>query len=199
MSAISSNPAGATVFAFNKAATTADLQTFTTDATFFKNTEVDEKSSFNIGQVGFVLVLKSLSASKWDKLAFGFNTQLVNNFDKHIYFEGINPNNGLQSYFLAHATGISYDDFDLRDGRNISQEYSYQANRGFSEQQTYLALRSFLMDYDDITNEYSVPGKIEDDIDQTHLVYSSGGQRLYTLNFAGRYSEKLSLGVNLNF
>jgi hypothetical protein len=198
LSAMSSNPAGSTVFAFNEAGVTADVQSFTNDAVFFKNQERDEKSTFNFGQVGFVLVLKNLAASKWDKLAFGFNTQLINNFNNRIYFEGINKSRGLQSYFLAHATGVSYD-FDISNNQNISDEYIFQGNRGYSAQQTYLALRSHLMSYDKDKNEYYIPGVIGNGIDQTHLLYSSGRQRLYTLNFAGRYNEKLSLGANLNF
>lgn len=202
LSAISNNPAGSTVFAFNEASVTADFQSFENDATFYGNQESDQKNSFNIGQVGFVLVLKNPSSSKWDKLAFGFNTHLVNNFNKQVYFEGTNINRGLQTYFLAHATGVSHD-FDLRDTRNISSEYLFQGNRGYGAQQTYLALRSHLMNYDEDKNEYYVPGIINPNegkgVNQTHLVYSKGGQRLYTLNFAGRYNEKLSIGANLNF
>lgn len=200
LSAISNNPAGSTVFAFNEASVTANLQGFENDATFYGNLESDQKNSFKIDQIGFVLVLKNPSASKWDKLAFGFNTQLVNNFNKQVYFEGTNINRGLQTYFLAHATGVSYD-FDLGNTRNISSEYLFQGNRGYSAQQTYLALRSHLMNYDEEKNEYFVPGvfNANNGIDQTHLVYSTGGQRLYTLNFAGRYDQKLSIGANLNF
>ncbi len=200
LSAISNNPAGSTVFAFSEASVTADFQSFENDATFYGNQESDQKNSFNIGQGGFVLVLKNASASKWDKLAFGFNTQLVNNFNKQVYFEGTNTNSGLQTYFLAHATGVSYD-FDLRDTRNISNEYLFQGNRGYSAQQTYLALRSYLMNYDENTNEYFVPGVFNSvmGINQTHLNYSTGGQRLYTLNFAGRFNNKFSIGANINF
>lgn len=201
LSALSSNPAGSTVFAFSEAAATANIQSFANNATFFGNQENDDKSTFAIGQVGFVLVLKNPSVSKWDKLAFGFNTQLVNDFNNNIYFEGVNKNRGLQSYFLAHATGTDYN-FDIRDERNISSEYIFQGNRGYSAQQTYLALRSYLMNYDEDTNEYYIrvtQEVLEKGIEQTHLVYATGGQRLYTLNFAGRYDEKLSLGANLNF
>jgi hypothetical protein len=200
LSAISNNPAGSTVFAFSEAGLTADIQSFKNDAVFFGNQESDQKSTFNIGQVGFVLVLKNPSVSNWDKLAFGFNTQMVNNFNNKVYFEGTNTNRGLQTYFLAHANGVSYD-FDLGDTRNISNEYVFQGNRGYSAQQTYLALRSHLMNYDKDNNEYYVPGVFNENkgIDQTHLVYSTGGQRLYSLNFAGRYNEKLSIGANLNF
>lgn len=198
LSALSSNPAGSTFFAFNDAAATADFQKYENDATFFGNQEYDEKNAFNIGQAGFVLVLKNPSSSKWSKLAFGFNTQLINNFENQVYFEGVNKSHGLQSYFLAHATGVPYD-FDL--DTNIDNEYIFQGNRGYDAQQTYLALKSFLMNYDSNTNEYYVPGIInyEYGVEQTHLVYSSGGQRLYTLNLAGKYNEKLSIGVNLNF
>lgn len=196
LSAISNNPAGSTVFAYNEGSITGKIQSFVNDATYFNTTKSDDKSSFRIGQLGFSMLFENPSASKWDKLAFGFNTQLVNNFDKHVYFEGLNPTNGLKSYFLAHASGISFNIFNLN--RNVSDEYAGLANIGYSEQQTYLALKSFMMGYDEDKNEYFIPEPVAMGIQQTHLLYTSGGQRLYTLNFAGRYNEKLSIGANLN-
>lgn len=198
LSALSNNPAGSTTFAFGEVAATADFQKYENSSRFFGNQDYDKKNTFDIGQAGFVMILTNPSATKWDKLAFGFNTQLMNNFNKQVYFEGINTSRGLQTYFLAHAGGVPYN-FDL--STNIDNEYIYQGNRGYGAQQTYLALRSALMNYDEVTDEYYVPGIINNEygVDQTHLVYSVGGQRKYTLNFAAKYNEKLSVGVNLNF
>lgn len=196
LSAMSSNPAGSTVFAFNEGSITAGTQSYVNDATFFNTKIRDEKSTFSIGQLGFSLVFENPSVSKWDKLAFGFNSQLVNNFNKQVYFEGLNPTNGLKSYFLGYAAGINYNTFNL--DRNISDEYARLASVGYAEQQTYLALKSFLLGYDENANEYFIPEPLNAGIQQTHLLYTSGGQRLYTLNFAGRYNKKLSIGVNLN-
>ena len=196
LSAISSNPAGTTVFVFNEGSVTGGTQSYVNDAAFFNTNSSENKSTFNVSQLGFSMLFQNPSASKWDKLAFGFNSQLVNNFNKQVYFEGLNPTNGLKSYFLEQAAGISYNTFNF--DRNVSDEYARLASVGYAEQQTYLALKSFLMGYDGDTNEYFIPEPENAGIQQTHLLYTSGGQRLYTLNFAGRYSKKLSIGINLN-
>ena len=82
LSAISNNPASSTVFSFNEAGMTLGLQTHTTDNSFFNSTKSMEISSFDVDQAGFVLVFVNQN-SNWDKVAFGFNTQLVNNFNKN--------------------------------------------------------------------------------------------------------------------
>ena len=76
LSSISNNPAGSSVFALNEAGASIGIQSFSTDANYLGGSSNVEKSSFDINQAGFVLVLTN-PASKWDKVAFGFNTQTV--------------------------------------------------------------------------------------------------------------------------
>lgn len=196
LSSISNNPAGSSVFAFNEAGATIGVQSFTTDANYLNGLSNVEKSSFDIGQAGFVLVLSNPS-SKWDKIAFGFNTQTVNNFDKNLYAQGINYNRGLEDYFIENASGISYDKFDFNN--YADDEYAFLGNRfGYAAQQAYMGLYTYTINHDDDNNIYIADGLVDGGIDQIHENNASGRQQLYTLNFSGRYLQKLSLGFNIN-
>ena len=62
LSSISNNPAGSSVFAFNEAGATMGVQSFSTDANYLGGFSNAEKSSFDISQAGFVLVLANPSS-----------------------------------------------------------------------------------------------------------------------------------------
>lgn len=196
LSSISNNPAGSSVFAFNEAGATMGVQSFSTDANYLGGFSNAEKSSFDISQAGFVLVLANPS-SKWDKVAFGFNTQTVNNFDKNLFAKGTNFNRGLEDYFLQNASGISFNTFDFNN--NTDDEYAFLGSRfGYATQQAYMGLYTYAITYDSVNDTYIADGLVGGGIDQIHENNTSGRQQLYTLNFSGRYSQKLSLGFNVN-
>ena len=196
LSSISNNPAGSSVFAFNEAGATIGVQSFSTDANYLGGFSNVEKSSFDISQAGFVLVLAN-SSSKWDKVAFGFNTQTVNNFDKNLFAKGTNFNRGLEDYFLQNASGIPFNTFDFNN--NPDDEYSFLGSRfGYATQQAYMGLYTYAITYDDVNDMYIADGLVNEGIDQTHEYNTSGKQQRYTLNFSGRYMKQLSLGFNIN-
>ena len=197
LSSLANNPAGSTVFAYNEAGATIGIQSFSTTANYFGNAANVEKSSFDISQAGFVLVLANPS-SKWDKIAFGFNTQTSNNFDKNLYAQGINSNNGLEDYFLNNASDIPFDTFNLNSS-DADGQYARLGNRlGYRAQQAYLGLYAGAIIYDDMDDVYVADGLVDGGINQRHELNTSGEQQVYTLNFSGRYMKKLSLGVNIN-
>lgn len=204
LSAISNNPASSTVFLLNEAGITIGLQSYATDTSYFKSLKSEETNSFDVGQAGFVMVFVN-SSSKWDKIAFGFNTQMMNNFNKNLYARGLNKQNGLADYFLDMAgstldRNIPFSTYDFEN--NTNNEYSYLGEfYGADAQRTYLAYYTGLINYYESANEAPYYGYVDDKglgIDQIHDLQSKGGQRKYTLNFSGRYLEKLSLGVNIN-
>lgn len=196
LSSISNNPAGSIVFAFNEAGATIGVQSISTDSNYLNGFTNVEKSSFDISQAGFVLVLTNPS-SKWDKIAFGFNTQTINNFDKNLFARGTNYNRGLEDYFLENASGISYDTFDFSN--NADDEYSFLGNRfGYATQQAYMGLYTNTINHDDENSIYIADGLVGGGIDQIHENNTSGRQQLYSLNFSARYLQKLSIGFNIN-
>ena len=203
LSAISNNPASSTVFSFNEAGMTIGLQTYKTNNTYFNDIKSKETNSFDVGQAGFVLLFANQN-SDWDKIAFGFNTQLVNNFNKNVYAQGINTQRGLADYFLeiAGATldrNIPFSTYNFN--RNTNTEYADLASIGADAQRTYMAYATGVINYYTPDNEAPYYGYVDDKssgINQIHDLQTSGGQRKYTLNFSGRYLEKLSLGVNIN-
>jgi len=196
LSAIANNPAGSSVFAFNEAGASIGIQSFSTDANYLGGSSNVEKSSFDINQAGLVLVLTNPS-SKWDKVAFGFNTQTLRNYDKNLFAQGTNYNRGLEDYFLQNATGIPYNTFDLNN--NADDEYSFLGSKfGYATQQAYMGLYTYTITHDDLNNAYIADGLVGGGIKQTFEYNTTGRQQLYNLNFSGRYMEKLSLGLNIN-
>ena len=198
LSAISNNPAGSTIFAFNEAGATIGVQSFSTETNYLEGFNNAEISSFDISQAGFILVFANPS-SKWDKVAFGFNTQTVNNFDKNRFAQGTNYNRGLEDYFLENASGISYDTFNF--DTNVDTTYAdigYYNDNGYAAQQAYMGLYTYTINHDDENNMYIADGRVGGGIKQTHEYNTSGNQQLFNLNFSGRYMEKLSLGLNIN-
>ena len=204
LSAISNNPAGSTVFAFNEAGATIGVQSFSTDTNYLGGFSNTEKSSFDISQAGFIIVLANPS-SKWDKVAFGFNTQTVNNFNKNRFAQGTNNQNGLVDYFseMGNVTldnEIPNSDFNLSNSQDY--EYSYWGSEvGQYAQHAYMALDTRLIEYFEPDNALPYYGYYDSKtsgIDQFHELNTIGGQQIYNLNFSGRYMKKLSLGFNLN-
>lgn len=203
LSAMSNNPASSTVFSFDEAGITIGLQTHNTDNTYFNRTSSKETNSFDVGQAGFVLLFVNQN-SNWDKIAFGFNAQLVNNFNKNLYAQGINTQRGLADYFLEISDvtlqrNIPYNEYDFR--ANTDVEYERLSKIGADAQRTYMALDTGLLNYyapENQTPYYGYVDKKALGIDQFHDLQTRGEQRKYTLNFSGRYLEKLSLGVNIN-
>ena len=204
LSAISNNPAGSSVFAFNEAGASIGIQSFSTDANYLGGSSNVEKSSFDINQAGFVLVLTN-PASKWDKVAFGFNTQTVNNFDKSLFAKGTNYNRGLVDYFsemgnMTLDNNILNGDFNLSNSQDY--EYSYWGREvGQYAQHAYMALDTRLIEYFEPDNALPYYGYYDSKtggIDQFLELNTTGGQQVYNLNFSGRYMKKLSLGFNIN-
>ena len=196
LSSLKNNPAASSVFSYNEAGISMAVTSNKLNANYLNGSSSTDDSNFDVNQLGFVLVFSS-PASKWDKLAFGFNAQTQNNFNKNLYARGDNFNSGLEDYFLQNASGIPYDTFDLNN--SVDHEYAYLgANNGFAAQQAYLGLYAGAIYYNDVNNKYVADGFVLDGIDQIHQRNAQGGQQLYTLNFSGRYMKKLTLGLNIN-
>ena len=164
LSAITNNPAGSSVFAFNEAGGTLSVQSFTNDSNFFNENYEADKSSFALDQAGFVLIFIN-PTSNWDKIAFGFNTQRSNNFNKNLYAQGINDQNGIADYFLPLTQRFNYTAFDLNN--SVNNEYSYWGeNEGQDAQLAYMALYTDLIRYNEEDDFYFVDDYIGNGSDQ---------------------------------
>ena len=72
------------------------------------------------------------------------------------------------------------------------------SNLGYDAQHAYLGLATRLIEYDSESSDYIFYDSIEQGIDQLYNSNTSGFQHLYSINFSAQYSQKLSLGVNIN-
>ena len=196
LSSISNNPAGSTIFNYNEGSATIGVNVFSNDVNFLNGANINDKTSFDINQFGFVLGFVN-KKEKWDKVAVGFNFQSQNNFNNKIEAQAVNMNRGLVDYFVNLADRFEFNVFDLEN--NSDNEYSYLgSNLGYDAQHAYLGLATRLIEYDSESSDYIFYDSIEQGIDQLYNSNTSGFQHLYSINFSAQYSQKLSLGVNIN-
>ena len=122
LSSISNNPAGSTIFNYNEGSATIGVNVFSNDVNFLNGANINDKTSFDINQFGFVLGFVN-KKEKWDKVAIGFNFQSQNNFNNKIEAQAVNMNRGLVDYFVNLADRFEFNVFDLEN--NSDNEYSY--------------------------------------------------------------------------
>ena len=89
------NPAGAAVFKTSAFSVTGSSRETDITSNFYGNSLTTQNEYFNINQAGAVLVFDIYEDSDWDKVAFGFNYRIKNNFDNSFVAEG---NSGVATF-----------------------------------------------------------------------------------------------------
>lgn len=213
ISAISINPAGSAIFLTSEAGFTLGNFNTQNNSNFFGTATSDSRDQFDISQGGVVFTFKNTNnKSDWKRISIGINYENSANYTNSNFIAGINPNNGIDKYFLANAEGTptfyfnadSYPELDNVFNDNIIKDYVYQylgENDGFAEQQGYLGYQAFIINplSDDENNASYTSNALYNSLDQQYTVRTKGANRKFTLNFSGQYKDWLYLGANLNF
>lgn len=118
ISSLSVNPAGAAVFKTSAFSVSGSSRETNITSNFYGNSLTTQNEYFNINQAGAVLVFDNYDDSDWDKVAFGFNYRIRNDFDTNFAVEG---NSGV-------ATFVEYPD----DTSNPKTQYNIAENQHFS-------------------------------------------------------------------
>ncbi len=103
LSAIEINPAASSIFSFSEVGLSLNSIQLENTTRYFNGTAVDKGNDISLGQAGIVLVLNEDTGGNWSKLSFGFNFTKNTNFDNNYGVTGVNPNRGLDRYFLFYA------------------------------------------------------------------------------------------------
>lgn len=202
-SAIKDNPAAAAVFLNSEIELTLNSIKNGVGANYFGNSTLIDSRSSDLDQFGFVLVLNDTDASDFVKLTFAYNYQNEHNFNSKFNARGVNPNRGLDDYFLAFANGIPYKDIKTYEDENISQSYKYLGeNNGFESQQAFLGYQSYVINpvksVDTNTLYLSNSNPDNRPVNHNFFVTQSGKNSKHTFSLGSQYGENLYLGFNLN-
>ena len=122
VSSLSVNPAGAAVFKTSAFSISGSSRETDITSTYYNNSLTTQNEYFNINQAGAVLVFDNYEDSDWDKVAFGFNYRIKNNFDNTFAIEG---NSGTATFIeFPNDTNTPKTQYNVSDNQHFSNTYS---------------------------------------------------------------------------
>lgn len=203
LTAISHYPAAGAVFLHSEVGVGVDFVENATKTNYFGGDLEQENSNFNFNQIGFNFVFNNQDEeSEWNRISIGFNINKVSNFNNNYNAQGFNDQNGLDSYFLSYADGISQGEIELIDNETVSEAYGEIGSfYGFGGQQAFLGFQSYIInpDLNSLADDRYVSNALYDRLYHDYQVNESGFHRKYTLNIGGLYNDILFLGANFNY
>jgi hypothetical protein len=143
-SALSINPAGIGIFRSSEITITPSMNFQSVESQLFGSSEIDDKYSFNLNNLGLVFSIPVGNASEGGGLKFvnfGVGVNRHNNFNNRWLAEGFNNNNSLMTSLLEQAnvqgspenlddfsTGLAWDTYllDMEDGTYFVDMYDGQ-------------------------------------------------------------------------
>jgi len=201
LSALGINPAGSAVFNNGLFSVTGSVYDRKNGALYNGTFAENQRSPFELNQIGGVWVFRNRSGSPWKKFAMSANYDLVRNFDNDLVVRGASQV-GLDQYFLTFAQGQPLGPLRVRDGEFIEDAYlDIGGSLGFGAQQAFLGFQSGYIDpveFEDNNTEY-FSNATYNTVDQFYTQRTNGFNSKFTLNFSGQYEDFLYLGASLNF
>lgn len=188
LSAININPAGSSIFNNNQASVSLTNYNIHNSSTYFGTKTSVNDNSVDINQLGAVFVFKDQSGkSGWNKFSIGLNYDKVNNFNNYSVSNGTNPYNSMDQYFLQMS--------------NYSGDVSgyYYDELGFTDQQTWLGYNSYMIEYDNVNQNYYTNIPSGGNYFHTNEIRTKGYNSKFTANASTSFKDILYLGLNLNF
>lgn len=183
------NPAGIGLFRTSDFSVTPGFRTLSTDGTYLGNTGSDMKSRLYIQQLGLVFATDKSrkSASKWQNISFGLGMNRVANFNRSLFYQGVNKTSSYSDNYLLQLQGeTSYD--------NAQTNYPFGPSQAVIT--TLVGPEVDSNNQPDGTWGSIVP--VTSGITQSNEVSSTGGLNDYTLAVAGNYDNRFYIGLSLN-
>ncbi|TRZ42741.1 OmpP1/FadL family transporter [Robertkochia solimangrovi] len=200
MSAMNINPAGGAVFSNSTMTISAGRYGIDNDTRYFDGFSNTNFNHYELNQVGGIMVFKNGDASSTvNKVTFGFNYELNNNFEDEYFINGAG-NTSIGEYFAAYANGYTPDDLSVLRGESISDAYINIGDIfGYDAQQGFLGYQAYVIDPDGSGTGYIPNGSYSGTISQEQWVRTSGYDHKFTFNLATQLMNSLYAGINLNF
>ena len=204
LSAITDNPAAATVFSFSEMGFSSQMNTTETKASYFSNQTLQEQSKFRFSQFGLVLpLINPQDNADWTKIAFAFNSRRLADFSNKINAIGQNNQQNLGDYFTYYANGLRLSDIEVNQDNNetVSGIYEYLGNTfGYAAQQGFLGYQAYAIDplSSDPTNESYTSTLATGSVNHDWILKQNGGHQKYNFALSARYRSFLDIGAAIN-
>lgn len=199
LSALNANPAGSLFFKNNCIGGSLSNFNTGTTANYFGNSTKDRDNKLDINQLGMVFVFNETSQkTNWKKFAVGLNYDASRNLNNTVTFNGTNPFNSVDQYFLSYANGRSINEavpFGTITNYYFDELY-------YNEQQAYLGYNSYIIDPFNTTasnTDYYTNVAPGGNYYHSFNLNATGYNSKVSLNLATQYKDWLMLGMNLNF
>ncbi|WP_133638410.1 OmpP1/FadL family transporter [Sphingobacterium paludis] len=177
ISSITGNPAGLGFFGQSDISVTASYNNARNQGTFFGTNATRNKGRFNIDNAGVVFHFpKNEGYQGWQNFNVGFNYENTNNFNNHVLFEGVNPDNTIVSAYSDNIQNFGMS------GLATGLQGLKLIDRFADAQDGYFP----------ITNETGNKDQISD-------VLSSGFSSRSAVAFGGNYNNKFYIGGTIGF
>jgi hypothetical protein len=178
-SCLSQNPAGIGLFRRSEFSITPLISTGKTESDYLGNSGLDSRSTFYLGNAGFVLATK-LNGSAFKQVQFGFGVNRTALFNNRFYAEGENNTNSLLDQYVkdANSSGTNPDNLD-----GFGAGLAYDVN----------------LIYQDTNNLWRSDLLNNSTLFQTKSIETRGGMTETVISLGTNYNEKLFLGVTFGF
>jgi hypothetical protein len=183
------NPAGIGLFKTNDFSFSPGFRTLNTQADYLGNSESDAKGNLDIQQFGLIFASnkRKKSNSRWENVTFGIGLNRLANFNRHIFYQGVNSSTSYSDNYLLKLQGeTSYD--------NATKQYPFGVSQA--------VLTGLVGPEQDNNNQPTgnwfsiVP--VTSGITQSNTISTKGGLNEYSFAVAGNYANKFYLGLSLN-
>ena len=186
---LSLNPAGIGLFKTGDFSFTPGFQSASSKADYLGDAASDNKNNLYIQQFGLIFASdkKAGSTSRWQNVSFGLGLNRQANFNRNVYFQGVNDQSSYSEKYLEQLSGDH-----VSDPNDAANNYPYGASLAFN---TYLI--DTLQNAAGDVNGYQSYVPVSSGILQTNQISTRGGLNEFALAVAGNYDNKFYLGLSL--
>ena len=186
-SVLSSNPGGIGLYKKSEFTFTPAFYLGETTSTYNGTMARDNKSNFNVSNVGFIYASERNEKSIVRNWQFGMGMNRLNNFNNRMIMQGFNSENSIIDTYVENADGIHYENIE----NDSYGEYAYDLN---------LAWNTFAID--------TIPGSVDQyfgaippggGIFQRKDVETWGSMNELLLSFGTNIGDRLYLGASFGF
>jgi len=182
------NPAGIGLFKTSDFSFTPGFKSTTTKAGYLGESQSDNKSNLYIQQLALIFASdkKGKSNSRWRNVSFGLGLNRLANFNRNVYFQGVNKSSSYSEKYLEQLAG------DNAGPDDASGNYPYGASLAYN---TYLidTTQNALGQVDGYQSYVPVGAGIL----QENSISTRGGINEFALAVAGNYDDKFYVGLSL--
>lgn len=186
-SVLSTNPGGIGLYKKSEFTITPAYFLGETRSTYNSSTSRDNKSNFNVSNVGFVFASEPNEKSMVKNWQFAIGMNRLNNFNNRMIIQGYNSENSIIDTYVQNANGIHYENIE----NDYYGEYAYDLN---------LAWDTYSIDtIPGSTNQYFGAIPPGGGIVQRKDIETWGSMNELLLSFGTNIGDRLYLGASFGF